>query len=295
MNIHHLELFYYVAKHGGIAAAVRKIPYGIQQPAVSGQIAKLEEALGVKLFNRRPFSLSSAGEELFHFVEPFFGNVAEVAEKIRGANSPQLRIAAPSIALHDYLPDLLLRVRAKFPAFRLNLHEASQPEAEQLLQAQEIDLAIAILDRKPKAGLFSQPLLELPLVLLVPKRHPLKKAKDLWQRDKIEETLITFPAMETVCVHFQRGLKELGVEWYGGIEVNSTSLIECYVANGFGIGLTVAAPGARMHPDVRRISLDGFPGVTVGMLWGGELSEVARQFLEELEQGAQAMNGELAR
>ena len=45
MNIHHLELFYYIAKHGGIAA-VRNMPYGIQQPAVSGQIAKLEEALG---------------------------------------------------------------------------------------------------------------------------------------------------------------------------------------------------------------------------------------------------------
>jgi len=42
MNIHHLELFYFVAKHGGIAGAVRNIPYGIQQPAVSGQIAKLE-------------------------------------------------------------------------------------------------------------------------------------------------------------------------------------------------------------------------------------------------------------
>ena len=61
MNIHHLELFYYVAKHGGIAAAVRKMPYGIQQPAVSGQIARLEEALGAKLFNRRPFSLLPAG------------------------------------------------------------------------------------------------------------------------------------------------------------------------------------------------------------------------------------------
>jgi DNA-binding transcriptional LysR family regulator len=65
MNIHHLELFYFVAKHGGIAAAVRNIPYGIQQPAVSGQIARLEESLGTKLFQRRPFALSPAGVELF--------------------------------------------------------------------------------------------------------------------------------------------------------------------------------------------------------------------------------------
>ena len=43
MNIHHLELFYYVARHGGITEAVRNIPYGIQQPAVSGQVAQLEE------------------------------------------------------------------------------------------------------------------------------------------------------------------------------------------------------------------------------------------------------------
>jgi DNA-binding transcriptional LysR family regulator len=75
MNIHHLELFYFVAKHGGIAAAVRNIPYGIQQPAVSGQIAKLEESLGTKLFQRRPFALSPAGLELFEFIKPFFDKI----------------------------------------------------------------------------------------------------------------------------------------------------------------------------------------------------------------------------
>ena len=96
MNIHHLELFYFVAKHGGIAAAVRNIPYGIQQPAVSGQIAKLEESLGTKLFQRRPFALSPAGAELFEFIRPFFDNIDIVAEKMRQNSSPQLRIAAPS-------------------------------------------------------------------------------------------------------------------------------------------------------------------------------------------------------
>src|SRR6266496_2464670 len=118
MNIHHLELFYFVAKHGGIAAAVRNIPYGIQQPAVSGQIAKLEESLGTKLFQRRPFALSPAGLELFEFIKPFFDNVEVVAEKLRQNRAPQLRIAAPSIVLHDYIPELLQKLRTKFPEFR---------------------------------------------------------------------------------------------------------------------------------------------------------------------------------
>jgi hypothetical protein len=81
MNVHHLELFYYVARHGGIMEAVRNIPYGIQQPAVSGQIIQLEEFLGVTLFQRRPFSLTPQGKELYEFIKPFFENLTPMAEK----------------------------------------------------------------------------------------------------------------------------------------------------------------------------------------------------------------------
>src|SRR5205823_2219251 len=153
MNVHHLELFYFVAKHGGIAAAVRNIPYGIQQPAVSGQIAKLEESLGTKLFQRRPFALSSGGAELFDFIRPFFDNIDIVAEKMRQNSLPQLRIAAPSIVLHDYVPELLQKLRAKFPTFRLYLHEAARTEAERLLLAQDVDLAITLIEKKSRGGI----------------------------------------------------------------------------------------------------------------------------------------------
>lgn len=87
MNIHHLELFYYVAKHGGIMEAVRKIPYGIQQPAVSGQIAQLEEYLGVTLFQRRPFALTPEGEKLYEFIAPFFTNLKKIASELQGGQA----------------------------------------------------------------------------------------------------------------------------------------------------------------------------------------------------------------
>jgi DNA-binding transcriptional LysR family regulator len=288
MNIHHLELFYYVAKHGGIAAAVRKMPYGIQQPAVSGQIARLEEALGAKLFNRRPFSLLPTGVELFEFIKPFFDDVEKVAGRIRGAVQ-QLRIAAPSIVLHDYVPELLQRVRRRFPIFRLQLHEAARTDAERLLQAGEIDLAITVIDSKRRPEIHSRPLLELPLILLVNKKHHLTTAKQLWSRDKIEETLITFPRSDTVHTHFQRGLDQFGVEWFPGIEVNSTRLIEHYVANGYGIGATVATPGFKPPSGVRVISLPSFPPVVVGAAWAGKLSPIAQQFLAEVEIEASAV------
>src|SRR6267142_701513 len=106
MNIHHLELFYYVARHGGIVPAVRNMPYGIQQPAVSGQIARLEESLATKLFNRRPFALLPPGVELYEFIRPFFDEIDHVGEAIRGGSAQQLRVAAPAIVLHDYLPEI---------------------------------------------------------------------------------------------------------------------------------------------------------------------------------------------
>ena len=282
MNIHHLELFYYVAKHGGIAAAVRKMPYGIQQPAVSGQIARLEEALGAKLFNRRPFSLLPAGAELFEFIKPFFADVDKVAGRIRGA-SLQLRIAAPSVVLYDYVPELLQRVRRRFPSFRLQLHEAVGADAERLLLAGDTDLVITIVDGKRRPEIHSRPLLELPLILLINKKQNITRARQLWARDKIEETLITFPRGDAVQAHFQRGPEQLGVEWFPGIEVNSTRLIEPYVANGYGIGLTVAAPGFKSPPGVRVIPLPGFPPVIVGVAWAGKLSPIAQQFVAEVE------------
>ena len=94
MNVHHLELFYYVARHGGISSAVRHMPYGIQQPAVSAQILRLEKDLGVKLFERQPFRLTVAGRQLMEFVDPFFSNMEAVAHRLKNDAQPQLRVAA---------------------------------------------------------------------------------------------------------------------------------------------------------------------------------------------------------
>jgi DNA-binding transcriptional LysR family regulator len=291
MNVHHLELFYYVARNGGIAGAVRNIPYGIQQPAVSAQIARLEETLGVKLFQRRPFLLTAAGTELFEFIEPFFGKLEVVEKGLRATAEPQLRIAAPSIVLHDYMPEVLQRVRAKFPNFRLQLHEAGRTDAERLLAAQEIDFAISIVEPKTRAGLRVRSLLQLPLVLLVQARSRVTEARQLWGQDKIEETLITFPREDPVQAQFQRELQKRRVDWFCGIEVSSSRLIECYVRAGHGIGLAVAVPGFRPAKGIRVIPLEDFARVNIGVVWCGKLSSIAQQFLAEVEAEAKMLDG----
>src|SRR6185295_5128813 len=153
MNIHHLELFYYVARHHGISEAVRNIPYGIQQPAVSGQIIQLEEFLGVTLFQRRPFQLTPAGQELFEFIEPFFSNLDAIATKLQGGEAHQIRIGASEVVLRDHLPGPVQNVRKKFPKLKLTLRDGYQPQLEAWIENQEIDIAITLLNGKPASGI----------------------------------------------------------------------------------------------------------------------------------------------
>ena len=291
MNIHHLELFYYVARHGGISQAVRNIPYGIQQPAVSGQVAQLEEYLGVTLFQRRPFELTPQGEKLFRFIQPFFSNLDAVASELQGGKERQVRIGASTIVLRDHLPELFQIVRKKFPNLKITLREGYQAELESLLQKEELDLAVTLIEKKSAPGIHSVALVELPLVLMVAQHSPVASAEELWKRDKIEDPLICLPNAETMCKSSQQGLARLGVDWFPSMEVSSVDLIETYVANGFGIGLSVEVPNGVSSPRVRTIPLPGFSNVVMGALWRGKSSHLLQAFLDELRVRANRLGG----
>ena len=105
----------------------------------------------------------------------------------------------------------------------------------------------------------------------------------MWQRDKIDEPLICLPPGEPLGKNFQQGLGELGVDWFPSIEASSVDLIETYVANGLGIGVSVAIPKKSLPPKLRALPLDGFPPVTIGALWRGRKTPLLQTFLDELQ------------
>jgi DNA-binding transcriptional LysR family regulator len=281
MNIHHLELFYYVARHGGISRAVRNMPYGIQQPAVSSQILLLEEDLGAKLFERQPFKLTREGEELYEFVRPFFDNLFPMAEKLRKQSAPSLRIGASELVLRDYLPAVVEQLRQHEPKLRLGLRSGFQNEVEKWLLDREIDLAVVPLENRPPARVRCQRLLRLPLVLLVHKKSKLKSAATLWAQETIEEPLICLPATEPLTKNFKRGLQHRQVDWPHSIEASSMGLVTRYVANGYGIGVSLGDTEVVKHPDVRVVPLEGFEPVEIAALWSGEPSPLVQVVLEE--------------
>jgi DNA-binding transcriptional LysR family regulator len=289
MNIHHLELFYYVARHGGIMPAVHNIPYGIQQPAVSSQIAQLEEFLGATLFHRRPFALTPAGQELYDYVRPFFENLDAVAEKIRGGVSQHLRIAASETVLREHLPAMLQELRRPFPKLKVTLREGYHPEVVTWLQQREIDVSLGLIGNKPPPGVNALSLFKLPLVLLVPKTAKLKSAQELWEHDPIAESLITVPSNEFITRAFQAGLAKLEVDWFSRIEVSSVEIVQTYVANDYGIGVTVGVPKMKLHPQVRVLPLEGFEPVRFGVLWQGGKNPLLDAFLKVVQTTARRL------
>jgi len=286
MNVHHLELFYYVAKHGGISEAVRNMPYGIQQPAISGQVIQLEEFLGVTLFHRRPFSLTPQGQELYEFARPFFDNLMPMGEKLRGGVSQHLRIAASETVLRTFLPGMLQGLRKPFPKLKVSLREGYHPQVLTWLQAQEIDMSIGLIGGKPPGGIKAVPLFELTLGLLVPKESKLKSADELWKRDRIEESFITVPSNEPILRAFRDGLAKRKVDWINGIEVSSVEMVQTYVAHGYGIGVMVHLPELNLRPDVRVLPLPEFDSVMFGALWQGRKSALMQAMIAALKQAA---------
>ena len=179
MNVHHLELFYYVAKFEGITAAVRKMPYGIQQPAVSGQILQLEEDLRVKLFNRRPFALTPAGEMLYDFAYPFFAGLQDIEERLKGEDGKHLRISASASVLGNHLPQVLENLKLKTPELKLTLKEVAPADVYSQLTTQQADIALTVLHGRLDEGLRSIDLMTVPLVLLVPSTCKVSSLEDL--------------------------------------------------------------------------------------------------------------------
>jgi LysR family transcriptional regulator, transcriptional activator of nhaA len=116
LNYHHLLYFWVVAKEGSIVRASTELR--LAHPTISGQIHRLEEVLGEKLFARRGrhLVLTEAGRVAFRYADEIYSLGREFVETLKGrASGKPMRIV---VGVADVLPQSLVR-RFLEPAFRL--------------------------------------------------------------------------------------------------------------------------------------------------------------------------------
>jgi DNA-binding transcriptional LysR family regulator len=252
-------------------------------------MGKLEQDVGVKLFERSPFRLTPAGARLFAHVQPFFEGLDAVAVELRQTAQPQLRIGGAEVVLRDHLPVVMRRLRGDFPKLRFSLRTTGfQSEVEAWLKAGHIDLAFTPLPARAPAGLQMAGFTTLPLVLQVHRQSPLKSSVELLVQRKITEPLICLAENSEIVRSFFRTLKKRGISWPHVVETTSLDLVTRYVANGDGIGLNVLVEPKVKNRDVRMLALEGFAPVTMGALWRGETTPLQKAAIEGVRAYVQA-------
>ena len=148
----------------------------VSQPALSRTIRLLEEQLGARLFDRnsRNVALTSAGETLLPIVErltaDFDHAFSELAQSFAGERGRVVIGALPSIAAGP-LPEVLASFRRSYPHVEVLLRDHLSGNLYQQMQERQIDFAITIAPQIE--DILFEPLIEDPLVLVVPSAGPL--------------------------------------------------------------------------------------------------------------------------
>lgn len=263
MNPHHLELFYYVARHGGISRAARAMPYGIQQPAISGQILKLEQELHTRLFERLPFRLTLHGNRLYQHIRGFFDGLESIAREITAPDTPLLRVGASQLVVAHYMPEIAETVRKRAGRdIRFAFQTGTASDLIAAGQNGTLDVIVTAVDRPPPT-MQATVVRQLPLVLLQSNKEPVVRLPALLATGRARPQLIEPVGVVPLCRRFEEGLQARGVAWGPTMTVSTIELVPWFVAQGHGIGLCLDLPLLTRQRGVRRVPLPEFGTVNI--------------------------------
>lgn len=175
INRNHLALFRAVAEAGGFSRAAATVR--ISQPAISMQVAELEESLGTPLFDRLPrgVRLTDAGQTLLGYAQRI-GTLEEEAERamreLRGLTRGRLSLGASTTIGSYLLPTILGDFRRLHPAVELQLTIANTVEIKNRLIDRTLDLGLTEGTPPQDEALSVRVFSDDDLIVIAPPNHP---------------------------------------------------------------------------------------------------------------------------
>jgi LysR family transcriptional regulator, hydrogen peroxide-inducible genes activator len=185
MNLRDLKYLIAVAEteHFGHAAA----QCFVSQPTLSGQIKKLEEELGVVIFERtnRSVSITPIGSEIVKHAKLILEQadvIRQLAQAQRDPLAGALRVGAIPTVSPYLIPLILMPLKGQYPQMRLVLSEEITDMLTRRLLDHQIDVAIlATAVKEPELEVM--PLFEEPFWLAHPRDHELYNKDEITRRD----------------------------------------------------------------------------------------------------------------
>jgi DNA-binding transcriptional LysR family regulator len=145
MELYHLWLFHKLAQNMSYTKTSQELH--ISQPAISKQIKKLEEELGLKLIEKigRNIYLSKDGQFIFEYTKKIFALIEEMEShipKLKEKVLGHICIGASNTPGIYVLPKILGEFKSKYPEVKINLHIGNTYEIQSLLSINRLDFAV---------------------------------------------------------------------------------------------------------------------------------------------------------
>lgn len=283
MEIRQLEYFVSVVETSSFTRAAEK-KY-VSQPCVTHAIRKLEDELGVELFDRsqKKAMLTDEGKRfylratrLLHELNETINEMNELRNLARGT----ITLAIPPMIGSCLFPYLFTSFQTHYPHLSLNVNEEGSFAAHRLIEQEEVDLGIIILPEHGLGTLETVHLTRQEIMLAVSTHHRLAQEQSVPFSSLREEKFILFKSNFFQRHAVLRRCQQEGVE--PRIIFNSSQIetVKSLVAHGVGISFLMEM-ALVSDSGIKPISLDPPIHVNIGLAWkkGRQLSPSAKAFI----------------
>lgn len=192
MTLTQLSYMIAVAEAGNFTVAAERV--FVTQPTLSMQIQKLEDELGVKIFNRskKPIRLTKVGEQILIQARNIIAEskrMEDIVAQEKGFIGGTFKLGIIPTVMPTLLPMFLNAFIKKYPKVNLSIEEMNTATIIQNLNEGKLDAGIAATPLKNEK-LEERPLYFEPFVAYIPKNHRLEKNKTLEQEDLMDEKIL---------------------------------------------------------------------------------------------------------
>ena len=291
IELQDLRYFVAVASHANCNISEVAEKLHMAQPNLSSAIKDLEKRLDVTLFNRkkRPLQLTTAGQEFFQEAVSILSAMNRAVENVRARSKGEigrLTVGLTSSVSNSILPDILRRFREEFPNVKLIWREMTTHNQLQALRECQMDVGFLHL---PVGGIDNKelsftPILEEPLLTVLPENHRLAKTEEIPLIALKEEKFI-LPDLQLVPGLSQQILylcKRAGFFPQITLEAAFMLTILGLVAGELGIALLPAnVRNIRRKGVVYRPIIGAAPTVKMDVVWRrNDTSVILKNFLK---------------
>lgn len=212
----------------------------LSQPAVSSLILRLEEALGVRLFDRttRSVQLTGPGQvfvEQARLLRDQSDAAVQAVRNVADLQVGQVVLAAlPSLAA-TVVPAAFARFAAQYPAIKLQVVDTLSGPAFDLVRAGQVEFALTAAN-PAYADLDYTPLASDGFVLLIPRSHPMAASQEPLRWVEVADLVhISMPLPASVRQYADAALLSHRLRFSPRYEVEHLATINAMVAAGLGV------------------------------------------------------------